>query len=70
VALWRAKYDCGAGETAPAWQAVDFLTFDRRRWDCPKGRVTLDLHPGGHFIPHGWIGWQLDQLMGRTPQYP
>jgi len=70
VALWRAKYDCGAGQKAPAWQVVDFLKFDRREWTCPGGKVTLDLHPGGHFIPHGWIGWQLDQLMGRVPAYP
>lgn len=70
VALWREAYDCGQGGTAPAWQAVNFLKFDRRTWDCPMGKVTLDLHSGGHFIPHGWIGWQLDQLMGRPPQYP
>ncbi len=34
------------------------------------GQVTLDLHPGGHFIPHGWIGRQLDELLGLTPSYP
>jgi polyhydroxybutyrate depolymerase len=72
VALWRKQFNCGQGQKLAPWNAVDFLTFDRRVWtDCADGhKVTLDLHPGGHFIPHGWIGWQLDQLMGRTPQYP
>lgn len=72
VALWRKQFRCGQGEVAAPWGAVDFLTFDRRVWtDCADGhKVTLDLHPGGHFIPHGWIGWQLDQLMGREPRYP
>lgn len=70
VALWRDAYACGDAERLGAWQAVDWLRLDRFRWECPEGRVTLDLHPGGHFIPHGWIGWQLDQLMGRAPRYP
>ncbi|AXI43804.1 PHB depolymerase family esterase [Sulfitobacter sp. SK011] len=72
VALWRQQFGCGPGQEESAWGAVDFLTFDRRVWtDCVEGhKVTLDLHPGGHFIPHGWIGWQLDQLMGRVPHYP
>lgn len=72
VALWRKKYGCAEAEKTAEWQAVDFLKFDRRVWaDCEAGHtVTLDLHSGGHFIPHGWIGWQLDQLLGRVPQYP
>ena len=72
VALWREAYRCGAGETKADWQARDFLTFKRTEWtNCADGhKVTLDVHSGGHFIPHGWIGWQLDQLMGRTPRYP
>lgn len=70
VALWREAFGCGAGRQAGPWQAVSWLTLERWVWDCPQGKVTLDLHPGGHFIPHGWIGWQLDQLMGRVPRYP
>ncbi|MGJ8618512.1 MAG: alpha/beta hydrolase family esterase [Sulfitobacter sp.] len=72
VALWRQQFECGSGHKSDPWGARDFLTFDRRVWDdCKDGHsVTLDLHPGGHFIPHGWIGWQLDQLMGRVPRYP
>ncbi|HCT32064.1 MAG TPA: polyhydroxybutyrate depolymerase, partial [Sulfitobacter sp.] len=29
--------------------------------------VTLDIHTGGHFIPTGWLGYQLDGLMPKTP---
>ena len=70
VALWRGAMGCGEERREGPWQAVSWLTLDRRTWDCARGRVTLDLHEGGHFIPHGWIGWQLDQLMGRAPRYP
>jgi polyhydroxybutyrate depolymerase len=72
VTLWRDKFGCVDGTPLGAWNAVDFLTFERTTWtDCAQeGHVTLDVHPGGHFIPHGWIGWQLDQLLGRTPGYP
>lgn len=72
VTLWRSLFDCDRTIEASEWNARDFLTFARTTWtDCKDGKtVTLDTHPGGHFIPHGWIGWQLDQLMGRTPRYP
>ena len=70
VALWRDRFGCGAGQHPGDWQAVSWLWLDRHVWDCDGGRVVLDLHSGGHFIPHGWIGWQLDQLMGRPPRYP
>lgn len=72
VALWRARYDCGPGEAAGQWQVVDFLVLTRSIWtDCAGGaQVTLDIHPNGHFIPHGWIGRQLDEILGRTPTYP
>ena len=71
VALWRAAYGCGAAEAQGDWQVVPFLTLSRTAWEtCARGRVVLDLHPGGHFIPHGWIGRQLDELMGRAPTYP
>lgn len=71
VALWRRKFGCEDGRDAGAWQAVSFLTFERRVWDtCATGRVVLDIHPGGHFIPHGWIARQLDELLGRRPSYP
>ena len=72
VALWRRQFGCGRGQNAGAWQAVSFLAFQRTVWaDCANGgSVTLDVHPGGHFIPHGWIARQLDELLGLEPSYP
>jgi polyhydroxybutyrate depolymerase len=72
VKLWRDKFGCGEGKALADWGVVDFLTFERTVWeDCEEGRkVTLDIHPGGHFIPHGWIGRQFDEVLGRTPTYP
>ncbi|MBE1285624.1 MAG: polyhydroxybutyrate depolymerase [Rhodobacteraceae bacterium] len=71
VLLWREKFGCTGGDHRGNWKAVDWLTFDRTVWsDCEAGKVSLDTHPGGHFIPHGWIGWQLDELLGRVPVYP
>ncbi|MEM1074853.1 MAG: polyhydroxybutyrate depolymerase [Pseudomonadota bacterium] len=70
VVLWRAKYGCQMGELREPWQARDFLTFERTVWNCTGGSVTLDLHPGGHFIPHGWIARQLDEILGLPPSYP
>ncbi|MFK7751918.1 MAG: PHB depolymerase family esterase [Sedimentitalea sp.] len=71
VKLWRDTYDCGDPTPKGTWQAVNFLTFERTTWeDCNGAKVTLDLHPGGHFIPHGWIARQLDELLERTPSYP
>ncbi|KIC11989.1 polyhydroxybutyrate depolymerase [Leisingera sp. ANG-M1] len=71
MGLWRARLDCGAGQGAGDWQVVDFLKLSRVEWrDCAGGQVVLDTHPGGHFIPHGWIGRQLDELLGLAPSYP
>lgn len=71
VALWRAKYGCRPPTERGEWGVKPFLTLSRVIWeDCAQGRVVLDTHPGGHFIPHGWIGWQLDELLGRSPRYP
>jgi polyhydroxybutyrate depolymerase len=71
VALWRQKFGCETAIPRGEWSVVPFLTLSRIEWaDCASGHVVLDIHPGGHFIPHGWIGWQLDELLGRTPRYP
>ena len=72
VALWRQQFGCGDGRETGPWHAVDFLDFNRTVWDdCGNGgKVTLDIHPGGHFIPHGWIGRQLDELLGLATSYP
>mmetsp|Transcript_18332 Transcript_18332/g.29383 ORF Transcript_18332/g.29383 Transcript_18332/m.29383 type:complete len:268 (-) Transcript_18332:2658-3461(-) len=71
VALWREALDCKGGEDRGDWQQVDFLTLSRTVWeDCATGRVSLDLHPGGHFIPHGWFARQLDELLDLPFSYP
>lgn len=70
VALWRGHYGCTSGQPQGDWQAREFLTLSRTAWECENGKVTLDLHPGGHFVPHGWIGRQLDELLGLPPSYP
>lgn len=70
VRLWRDLYGCDVPAAARRWKAREFLTFDRTTWACDGGRVSLDLHPGGHFIPHGWIARQLDELLGLPPSCP
>ncbi|MEM8577185.1 MAG: polyhydroxybutyrate depolymerase [Pseudomonadota bacterium] len=70
VQLWRDIYGCRDGLAKGDWQARDFLTFTRTSWSCDGGAVTLDLHPGGHFIPHGWIARQLDEMLGLERSYP
>lgn len=73
VSLWRDQLRCSEqAEAKGDWAVVNFLTFSRTEWeDCALGtKVILDIHPGGHFIPHGWIGRQLDELLGLQPQYP
>jgi polyhydroxybutyrate depolymerase len=70
VALWRKAYDCGAPDSEVDYFIRSFLTFTRYTWDCAGGRVTFDQHGGGHFIPHGWFGRQLDEMLGLEPSYP
>lgn len=71
VRLWRDAYGCGEGEVVGPWKQVDFLTLERTEWNnCTSGRVSLDIHSGGHFIPHGWIARHLDELLGREFSYP
>lgn len=71
VSLWRNKLECGAGQSLGTWQQVPFLQLQRRVWqNCETGRVSLDIHPGGHFIPHGWIARQLDEMLGLPNSYP
>lgn len=73
VHLWRDEMGCGVEthDQPSQWSAIDALTFSRTEWDCADGtHVALDTHPGGHFIPHGWIGRQLDELLGLEPSYP
>ncbi|MEM1232933.1 MAG: polyhydroxybutyrate depolymerase [Pseudomonadota bacterium] len=63
VALWRTKMGCGDGAPQADWSARPFLTFARTSWDCEAGRVVMDVHPGGHFIPHDWIPIQFAQIL-------
>ncbi len=71
VALWREKFGCGDGKNMGEWRITREDLFDRTEWeDCDSGRVVLDVHARGHFIPRGWIARQLDQLLGRDPSYP
>jgi polyhydroxybutyrate depolymerase len=71
VKLWRDALECGDSADLGPWRAVSFLTFERTVWrTCRSGQVVLDIHPGGHFIPHGWIARHLDELLGRPPTYP
>ena len=71
VALWRNRLGCGQGKPDGEWRITQHDLFQRTVWaDCAKGRVVLDVHARGHFIPRGWIARQLDQLLGRAPSYP
>ena len=70
VKLWRDRLRCGAATNEGSYKIVDWLSFDRYSWQCAKGSVTLDLHGSGHFIPHGWLGRQLDEVLGLEPKYP
>ncbi|WP_085806951.1 alpha/beta hydrolase family esterase [Roseovarius albus] len=71
VALWRSKFHCGPGTDRGDWSITKHDTFTRTTWDsCAKGKVTLDVHSRGHFIPRGWIARQLDELLELKPSYP
>lgn len=63
VALWRRLKNCGNSDSRSSWNARPFLTFERTVWECQNGRVVLDVHPGGHFIPHDWIPLQAADLL-------
>lgn len=67
VQLWRDAYGCGAALPDTGWTGPDDRAYTRRVWACGDNAVTLDLHPGGHLIPPGWIARQLDELLGLNP---
>jgi len=60
----------GPGERLGHWSVTHHDTFARTVWACDEGRVTLDVHGRGHFIPRGWIARQLDELLGLPRSYP
>jgi polyhydroxybutyrate depolymerase len=67
VALWRREFQCGQGRITGYYALRPGVEATHIVWDtCTQGRnVTLDVHNGGHFIPEGWLGTQLDDLMGK-----
>ena len=71
VRLWRDRFECGVGEAQGDWRITELDLFTRTVWaDCSEGHIIFDIHPGGHFIPRGWIARQLDEVMGLAPSYP
>ena len=71
VRLWRDRMGCdGPGAPRGRWRVTRHDSFARTVWDCAEGRVTLDVHGRGHFIPRGWIARQLDELLGLPPSFP
>ncbi|MEM9852528.1 MAG: polyhydroxybutyrate depolymerase [Pseudomonadota bacterium] len=70
VRLWRRSFGCGTGQPDGPWTVTRHDIFDRTVWACDGGRVVLDVHARGHFIPRGWIARQLDELLGLPASYP
>ena len=72
VALWRQQFGCGGSDQVNERSVTDDDDFTRHSWErCTTGkRVSLDLHARGHFIPKGWIGRQLDELLDLPASYP
>jgi len=64
VALWRERLGCGPETGRENWSVSAKQTFERVTWkDCKEGAVYLDLHSGGHLIPPGWVGRQLEEVL-------
>lgn len=70
VMFWRNHYGCNDAAPDAAYSITGQRTFTRAVWACGDRSVTLDVHPGGHLIPRGWIGHQLDDLLDRDHSYP
>lgn len=72
VKLWRTKLGCGRkGQEAGEWSITQHDVFTRTVWEeCDQGRVSIDIHPRGHFIPRGWIARQLDEILGLRNSFP
>ena len=68
---WREELRCHSSPVESQWQARKWLRFRRWQWsNCGAGQVIFDSHPSGHFIPHGWIARQLDELLDIPYSYP
>ena len=70
VIFWRTHYGCPEVAMETNYSITGNREFIRWHWKCDANSVTLDIHPGGHLIPRGWIGRQLDDLLNRPPAYP
>jgi len=70
VKFWRDHFGCGDVTETSDYNITGRRSFARLVWACGDQSVTFDLHQGGHLIPRGWIGQQLDELLDRTPSYP
>ncbi|MEM1130064.1 MAG: polyhydroxybutyrate depolymerase [Pseudomonadota bacterium] len=60
--IWRRMNGC-MGSAAPL--AVDNIWS--KTWECETGSLKLDLLPGGHAIPPGWIDRVLDWAEAGPP---
>lgn len=64
VALWRDEMGCRSVTATENYSTTEKDHFERSIWgDCEAGKVVLDVHPRGHFIPRGWFARQLDDLL-------
>jgi len=70
VKFWRDHFGCSDVGVSSTYNITGERAYDRTHWTCDDQSVTFDLHQGGHLIPRGWIGQQLDELLGRTPTFP
>jgi len=70
VALWRDHMGCGDVSETAQYSTTEKDHFDRSVWACDGGKVVLDVHPRGHFIPRGWFAKQLDELLMTSTGSP
>ncbi len=64
VRLWRDHKSCASSVDLGHYNTTEKDRFQRTEWSCEDGgKVTLDVHPRGHFIPKGWFAHQLDELL-------
>ncbi len=64
VQLWRDLKGCAEKTELGFYNTTQKDRFRRTEWSCGDGgKVTLDVHPRGHFIPRGWIAQQIDELL-------
>jgi polyhydroxybutyrate depolymerase len=63
--ILRATNGCGNRQPESAPLSEDRSVW-RRTWsDCTEGQIDLELHPGGHSIPRGWLGRTMDWFEAR-----